>query len=554
MTLLPILAREMLVTSRRPLTYRSRAAAAAAALGLGGFLYANAPLPVNQLGEMLFAVLSFLALLSCLMSGVRQTAECISVERREQTLGLLFLTDLRGYDITLGKLMAGLVPSLQGLLAIVPIIAIPLLMGGISGLQILRVVAVLLLTMFYSLSLGLWMSTWFERGRRAAGWTALFMLAVALGPWFVGMLWSLSHQSPPPEALLIASPVYTQFVALGESMPGVLRPHYGIGLLLIGLPAVFFFVLATRRLPRLIRDQSAKGPSVGDRIRRWWASAATSPVGLAYRRRLLTLNPFFWLAARDRRAPYYVGAMMGMVYGGSCVVMATIPSVTQELDNIRYLMLSIFFHLVLRGWLTNAVTMRLGEDRISGALELLLCTPLTPAEVMRGQWLALRRQFLVPVLAVLAFDAWLCTFLLRDEPNDTRLIIAFFSGRAVMLLADLWALECTGLWQALQGRGSTHAATTTLVRVFVVPWLIMLGLLWLLNMFTSPVNWSVDEPAWLFLITWLLLGLGTDAVLIRVNGRRLRTRFRNAALEAKPPSSGWLGWLRIGRSRSVTQP
>ncbi|HQU46125.1 MAG TPA: hypothetical protein PK867_25150, partial [Pirellulales bacterium] len=37
------------------------------------------------------------------------TADCISSERREGTLGLLFLTDLRGHDVVLGKLVvAGL--------------------------------------------------------------------------------------------------------------------------------------------------------------------------------------------------------------------------------------------------------------------------------------------------------------------------------------------------------------------------------------------------------------------------------------------------------------
>ena len=37
------------------------------------------------------------------IAGLVLTADCISQERREGTLGLLFLTDLRGPDVALGN-------------------------------------------------------------------------------------------------------------------------------------------------------------------------------------------------------------------------------------------------------------------------------------------------------------------------------------------------------------------------------------------------------------------------------------------------------------------
>ena len=68
----------------------------------------------------------------CLLSGVWFTADCLSEEKREGTLGLLFLTDLKGYDVVLGKLVATSLNGLYAVLAAVPILALPLLMGGVA--------------------------------------------------------------------------------------------------------------------------------------------------------------------------------------------------------------------------------------------------------------------------------------------------------------------------------------------------------------------------------------------------------------------------------------
>ena len=42
----------------------------------------------------------------CLLEGTRLAADCRGEEKREGTLGLLFLTDLQGYDVVLGKYLA----------------------------------------------------------------------------------------------------------------------------------------------------------------------------------------------------------------------------------------------------------------------------------------------------------------------------------------------------------------------------------------------------------------------------------------------------------------
>src|SRR6266478_5630838 len=107
MIFLPIVARELRVAARRHGTYVTRFVIAVGALVLGSFIFLmemNAQ--TQELGQFLFRGLSVLALLYCLATGRRSTADCLSEEKREGTLGLLFLTDLRGYDIVFGKLAA----------------------------------------------------------------------------------------------------------------------------------------------------------------------------------------------------------------------------------------------------------------------------------------------------------------------------------------------------------------------------------------------------------------------------------------------------------------
>src|SRR5262249_11952150 len=130
MTFLPIVDRELRVASRRRSTYWIRAGAATGVMVLGtwSFLMMRQESP-RQIAMTLFGILTGSAVLYSLLSGVRSTADCLSQEKRDGTLGLLFLTDLKGYDVVMGKLAATSLNVLYSVLAVVPMLAIPLLMG-----------------------------------------------------------------------------------------------------------------------------------------------------------------------------------------------------------------------------------------------------------------------------------------------------------------------------------------------------------------------------------------------------------------------------------------
>jgi ABC-type transport system involved in multi-copper enzyme maturation permease subunit len=131
--------RELRVSSRRKSTYYVRAAAAMLGIVIGFFmlLMLTSPAHLVAAGNYMFTFLSWYALLTTLLAGVFLASDSLSEERREGTLGLLFLTDLKGYDVVLGKFMAVSLNAFYGLLAVFPVLALCLLSGGVSGAGIL---------------------------------------------------------------------------------------------------------------------------------------------------------------------------------------------------------------------------------------------------------------------------------------------------------------------------------------------------------------------------------------------------------------------------------
>src|SRR6478736_3828775 len=102
-------------------------------------------------GGPLFAVLTWMSLAVALSAGLFFTSVGVSAGKREGTLGFLFLTDLRGYDVVLGKLLATSCRCVFALLAIFPVLACTQLLGGVDGGQFWRTILALLHALFFSL-------------------------------------------------------------------------------------------------------------------------------------------------------------------------------------------------------------------------------------------------------------------------------------------------------------------------------------------------------------------------------------------------------------------
>ncbi len=544
MTFLPIVARELRVAARRRSTYWLRSGAALLVLMLGTwvFLMAEREVP-REIGIILFGILAGSAVLYCLLSGVRSTADCLSGEKREGTLGLLFLTDLKGYDVVFGKLAATSVNAIYGVLAIVPMLAIPLLMGGVAPAEFGRMALVAVNTLFFSLTLGICVSAMSRSARKAMGVTFLILFVLtavlpAIGAWLamVHRVWRAQS------VLLIPSPGYTYALAFDlnyRSNPAVfwwsILPAHCLGWICLALACVI--------APRSWQDRPA-----GLRRLRWRERWQLWSLGNlherdAFRSRLLGRNPYFWLAARARLKPAGVWTMLGLL---ACVwVWGATKYHRDWLNPFVYFLTAFTLNLLLKGWFATEVGRQLVEDRQQGALELLLSTPLSVPDILRGQSLALRRQFLGPALVALAVFLMCLMGSLRDT-SDAEVSAAYiwlYVGAMVMLVADLAALFWVGVWHGLTMRDQNRAASASVARILILPWVGLALVMLVLSLASMPLE---QDLGWkLFLFTWLGFGLAADIGFGTWARRKLLTEFRRAAAQRYEPSRGF--WKRMLR-------
>jgi ABC-type transport system involved in multi-copper enzyme maturation permease subunit len=138
------------------------------------------------------------------------TADCVSGEKRDGTLGLLFLTDLESYDVVFGKMAATSLHAVYGLLCVLPSLALCLLLGGVTMGEFWRTTAVLVVTMFMSLTIGLATSVLSREARQAMIGTMGILVGLAGGP---PLLWWLGKNFLPSagaftDLLLLASPPF----------------------------------------------------------------------------------------------------------------------------------------------------------------------------------------------------------------------------------------------------------------------------------------------------------------------------------------------------------
>ena len=258
MTLFPIVERELRVAARRQETYWTRLAIAIVAMLIAaGIFVLTIGLPSGQTGRYIFGVLAGLQLLYCLVYGRRATADSISHEKREGTLGLLFLTDLKGHDIVLGKLAATSLRGFYGLLAVFPVLAVPLLLGGLTNGEFWRLVLVLVNTFFFSLAIGIFGSSLSRDFRHAMGANLfLLLLLAAIPPAVAVTLAMISNRSPIPQ-LFFSCPAYSFYLcadAQYKSQPANFWCSLGATHFLTWL----LVMLASAVVPRAWHDQPAK--------------------------------------------------------------------------------------------------------------------------------------------------------------------------------------------------------------------------------------------------------------------------------------------------------
>ncbi len=535
MKFLPIVIRELTVAARRKATHWTRMLSATVAVAITAWMLSvMAGSFPQETSKAIFGVMTAMMTLYCAMAGVRFTADCLSAERREGTLGLLFLTNLRGHDVVLGKLVASSLDAFYGALAIVPVLGLPLLMGGVTLGEFGRMSLVALNALFFSLACGMLVST-VARSAHVAAWGTLLVLILvagglpALDAYLVGK--DPTSRSVFPWGYILC-PGYTY--ALG--FDALYRRSAWQFWTSLGATHALAWVLlgfASLILPRMWQDRpssSGRG-GVGHRIQLWLRG--NSPSDARFRRKLLDRNAYYWLTSRRHWKP--------AVAWFALVVMAAIWAwgwhrfKSDWTNEGTYFMTGIILNFIIRVAFASEASRQLAEDHHNGALELLLSTPLTVSEILRGQYLSLRRIFLGPLVFILLIETVLFIATIKTQyGSDRSMWICLWLGMIVMTLIDLGALFWVSQWMGLTARQPNRASANSLALVFFPPW----ALLALIGMASVT---SHTGGGWeTFFSMWCLFGLINDFVVGAWAQMKLREEFRTAAQRRYAPQKGLL--------------
>jgi hypothetical protein len=515
MTFLPIVERELRVRARHKATFHTRVGAGLAACLIIGFFLLSSGVSPAGMGKAVFWFVSGLAFIWCLFEGPRNTADALSEEQREGTLGLLFLTDLKSYDVVLGKLLATSLNSFYGVLAIVPPLSIPLLLGGVTVGEFWRMVLVLFVTLVFSLSASLFISANSRDERRA--WIAAVLLIA-----FLATVPPLFRWVPLPSTTLLGAVSPTPaFYSLHDALFARQPQPFWYSILGVHALTWGFLIAACLVLPRSWQDKLVQ------RANRE-AKLTYGERRQAERHRNLDLNPVVWMLTRGKRAEWYVWAII-VLFGLPFIALA-LAWIQASLLLGPFIVCAVATNLLLAVWVAAKACFMISGARSSGALDLLLTTPIDQGQIIAGHVEALQRQFVAPFICLTAVEFLVTVFLLDYSADPSNAITAFASATAIIIVvavlfaAQLFASAWFGLWCGFTTRRPSQAVVKTVAWVIVLP--IFFGMCSCL----APV---------LFLIK--------DAVLINYASSRLHAQFRTIVTEGLPAKAAT--WPRLRRER-----
>lgn len=477
----PVVHREFLVRSRARITYWLRLGAAGAAFGVfviaviySRFLATGTAIGLSN-GAGWFAFLSWCLWIFCLAEGVRQSFDMLSGEKREGTIGLLFLTRMRGFDVVLGKVSAGFIASFFPVLSVLPVLGILIFLGGVTGAEFVRMSAALLVTLAVSLSAGIFVSAQsIYAGRSwsaACGILLIWILASiigAAGGWFIPSPWALFRNSFDSLYLADSSGFWVSLgIVLGTASLFLIGAGWTIG----------------RKWRETTLSRAGRQSAV--------ASSATPRTRREEDQRLLERHPIAWLASpawrqREIRAAKLLALLAALfVFVAPSPFSGWVPSV---------LFAGIFCAILWQG-----IGM-FGKARSSGWLELLLTAPISEQEMGEQLNSQARRWAMKGALLLLALDltaffgmgfqylaGWWADFHSMDSMLDHFLKVfpefgwvIWFVSKVLTLLLDCAATFCWlygvcwyALWRGLVGKSLGNALGRTLLVTVVVYWVVM---------------------------------------------------------------------------------
>lgn len=150
-----VIVRELRSASRAPFTYWLRLLGAGAVCAAA---LSEIAMGEDQ-GDHLFQALSVTISFAIWLLVPLITADCLSRERREGTLGLLFLTPLTPVQIVVAKLLIQTLRAFSLALAILPVLVLPVLIGGVNPYDLGGSLLINGASFCWALGAGIWISS-----------------------------------------------------------------------------------------------------------------------------------------------------------------------------------------------------------------------------------------------------------------------------------------------------------------------------------------------------------------------------------------------------------
>jgi ABC-type transport system involved in multi-copper enzyme maturation permease subunit len=506
MKVLPVMERELRAEARQRFTYWLRVVGAAAMVVVFTLTLVDQRGGIAELGARLFGGLNAAFFATIWLLVPLLTADCISRERREGTLGLLFLTPLTPRAIVVGKGLSQGLRALTVFLAVLPMMTLPFLLGGVTWKDAALALALDAAALILALGAGLLASSlakdWVRVLVLAEGLSVLlalsFMAAHYLGSVYLDAVWGLSAQRLGRSGYQ-TSPwglAWSAFwdYGLGDRLKSVISMATGFSVAdsRLGLPAGWkmcwliqppafqralacwaaglvvgsflvlglIVLLAALRLERSWREEVLSARQV------WFLETFCTPrfwrsVFRGKMRRALDRNPIGWLQQYAWSAR--------LIKWGWCLFIVIVECWLITDPSLEYLWSGQY-------WLNGLLLLSLAfsaagsfrQERQSGAMELLLVTPLKVGQIIGGRLRGLWSQFLPAV--VLLTLVWLhlllqLQFLLPRYGDDPSLVSMVF------LLSSYLVLPVVGLYFSMRRSNFIVTWLLTLVCGICLPWL-----------------------------------------------------------------------------------
>jgi ABC-type transport system involved in multi-copper enzyme maturation permease subunit len=457
-------------------------------------------------------------------------ADCISRERRDGTLGLLFLTPLKARDIVVAKGLVHGLRALTLLLAVLPIMMIPILQGGVGWREVAMSGLINFTSVCLALAAGILASSFSRK------WLQAQILATLLGMTFgvmfllvtayfaasfsgisrisgTGLVYNGTYYETGGtfNAMLVvgvgaATGTGGQWASALAAMGKLNRPHWLEAEGAIAAAGLCVLLLAIEFASWRVRSLWQEEPLSG-RALKIQQALVTPVVGVKFLRRWmkrkLLRNPIGWLEQRTwsgRLVTWSWLAVMVSLYSAMFAGTVTYRAIYNLQEFMAWLLLA---------GVASSAAGSFQRERETGVMELLLVSPMREGQIIGGRLRGLWGQFLPAV--ILLFSVWL-----------------YFRGiRPMMVKYDWLAIFCAGfltlpvigLYNSLRQRSFVPAFLLTLGMGLALPLVVRSIVAFSLNILVERGPYysqvagqtlSLWDKVWIDFQSWLLWFVSTS--------------------------------------------